>query len=624
MLWRMFARSGPAPESARQRGGAHLTGPLLALTLLFALLVPAPAHALTYFVDNASVNASPSGPGTKAQPYSTIGAALAAHPDSGAVFVVKAGVYRERVLINASGTGPKPIVLQADSGAAVVVDGADDFSRSEQWVLAGGNVWLAAGVNWPPVQVFADGARLAPSAQAAPDVEPGGWLYVAGSGLYVNLNGDSPALHQAAVGRRSGGFFVQGASHLRIEGFHVTRTESKGIELIGASHVVVSRNRVDQCGSGGIAAEGGLDLQVSGNVVSDNQHHGILFRDGVTGSVIDGNESFANFHLGESWATGIYLAGSPDNVIEGNRLHDNQDSGCEVQTGSNDCVLRRNVSWANGDHGFSHLYASGTISIGNVAWGNRHEAFSIQGNATGTKLYNCIGLDRALETYTYCMLVDSSSTAGFDADYNVMWNTVGGAAIRFGNSIYANAAAFQAATGIGPHTVQADPRFSNPANGDFHLLADSPAIDDATSAAPGWTAVDAAGVAPQDDPDVPNAGGGPFAFADRGAFEFQGGVLSVGGRPRPTGLALASAFPNPGTRSVAFTLVLGAAADVTCSVFDLQGREVWSQSGARPAGSSTLSWSLTDRSGARVPSGMYLARVSRGGESAVLRFVVMK
>ena len=133
-----------------------------------------------------------------------------------------------------------------------------------------------------------------------------------------------------------------------------------------------------------------------------------------------------------------------------------------------------------------------------------------------------------------------------------------------------------------------------------------------------------AGVPPQDDPDVPNAGGGPFAFADRGAFEFQGGVLSVGGRPRQTGLALASAFPNPGTRSVAFTLVLGAAADVTCSVFDLQGREVWSQSGARPAGSSTLSWSLTDRSGAGVPSGMYLARVSRGGESAVLRFVVMK
>src|SRR5262249_25458195 len=158
----MFARSGPAPVSARRRNGVRAAARGLALCSL--LLVAAPAHAF-FYVDNANPNASPSGPGTRAKPYSTIGAALAAHPDSGTVLVVMPGVYREKVVMDAGGTATSPIVVQADASGEVVLDGADDFSHAEQWAPAGGNVWLAAGVTWQPVQVFADGGRLAPSGQ---------------------------------------------------------------------------------------------------------------------------------------------------------------------------------------------------------------------------------------------------------------------------------------------------------------------------------------------------------------------------------------------------------------------------------------------------------------------------
>jgi RHS repeat-associated protein len=70
----------------------------------------------------------------------------------------------------------------------------------------------------------------------------------------------------------------------------------------------------------------------------------------------------------------------------------------------------------------------------------------------------------------------------------------------------------------GPGTdgiISADPRYRDPARGDFRLRHDSPSIDaaDDTAAPP----TDAGGAPRFDDPWVPN---GPGGFADMGAFEF--------------------------------------------------------------------------------------------------------
>src|SRR5262249_5549142 len=259
-----------------------------------------------------------------------------------------------------------------------------------------GDVWLAAGVSWTPQNVYADGQRLQTSSQAPADVGSGEWLYVPGTGLYVNVGGGSPASHAAPVGRGPPGFPVGGGSNLLIGGFTIQRAEDKGVEVINASRVVVKRNEVRQCGSGGIAVRASSGVQVFGNRVSDSNHHGIELREGVTNSIVDENESFANVHAVVSWATGIYLAGSSDNLIENNRRHDNQDSGCEIQTGSNDNVVRQNVAWSNGDHGFAELYATGTLLLNNTAWGNHTEQYSVEGGSTGTRLYNCLAVSRSL------------------------------------------------------------------------------------------------------------------------------------------------------------------------------------------------------------------------------------
>src|SRR5262249_3340665 len=153
-----------------------------------------------------------------------------------------------------------------------------------------------------------------------------------------------------------------------------------------------------------------------------------------------------------------------------------------------------------------------------------------------------------------------------------------------------NVAAFQAATGIGPHSFGADPRFVDATNGDFHLRWDSPAIDAATTDVPDWDALDADGFMRTDAPDTPNTASGAGGFAARGAYEYQSGVLGVGDGAGPRALALSAAFPTPSHRSVAFTLRLPAASDVSWSVYDVQGREVWRETGVRQAGDTTLRW----------------------------------
>ena len=599
-----------------------------ALALALAMVsMPAPARAWapsTWYVDNTNGNCSDTGTGVKNRPYCSISAALAAHRDSGVTIVVRGGPYRERVSIPSNGSASAPIVVRTD-GSAVVIDGSDDYSLPGLWTQYSGDVWLAASVDWTPGQVFADGARLLNNGTGKPkDLLPGQWMEVAGAGLYVNAGGGSPAAHAAAVGHRTHGFLVSAHSHVFISGFTILRTEDKGIELLNASDVVVRDNVVRQCGSGGIAAAASQNVQFHGNTVSDNNHHGIELREGVTQSVVDDNESYGNSHVDVSWATGIYLAGSAGNRIENNRVHDNQDSGMEIQTGSNDNLVVQNVSWANGDHGFATLYATGNLYLNNDAWGNHTEGFSVEGGSTGTRLYNCISVRTPIAPQTYAMFVDTSSTTGFDADYNILWDTAGQAPVRFGKNVYANVGAFLAATGIGPHTFGADPRLVDAAHGDFELRSDSPAIDAAITSIPGWDKLDMDGFIRTDEPATPNTGAGPVPFADRGALEFHDGVLAVGGPASVPGLALSAAFPNPSRNAVAFTLRLGTTADVNFSVYDLLGREVWSERGERPAGVTTLRWPLTGADGTRVPSGLYLARVQRGGEAVTTRFAVTR
>ena len=330
---------------------------------------------------------------------------------------------------------------------------------------------------------------------------------------------------------RAHGFRLAARSYVHVIGFNITHTTDKGIYLLSASNnCVISGNSITFTGSQGITVNGCTDVVLESNVTSDNRDHGISLLN-VSASTLRGNESFRNARVTVRAANGISLMGSAGNRVEGNRVHDNEDTGLQISAGSNNNVVLQNRSWRNGDHGIDHLNSTGNHHIGCVAWGNFNEGMSIEGNSTGTRVFNCISVDNGLTTNGVDLLVDPSSFSGFDSNFNIFWNSTPQAPVRVNGVTYATVAAYSAATGEDANSIQADPRFVNPAAGDFHLQPNSPAIDAATSSVANWPALDAEGNSRFDDPATANTGVGPVAFADRGALEFLGGGPPVDRAP---------------------------------------------------------------------------------------------
>jgi hypothetical protein len=213
---------------ARARGRGRFIATVLPLALL--TILTGTAGAATYYVDNQNPAATDAGPGTPATPYRTISAAVTQHGGPGTTILVSPGTYREQVSVSASGASGQPFVLHA-TGAGVRVEGADDYSASDLWVLVNGNVWLASSVTWDPKQVFVDGARLAPSTDAPASIPANTFEWVSGTGLYVNLGGGSPGSHDTQVGHRNYGFTMFTKSWIEIEGFDVRHASDRGIYL---------------------------------------------------------------------------------------------------------------------------------------------------------------------------------------------------------------------------------------------------------------------------------------------------------------------------------------------------------------------------------------------------------
>ena len=148
-------RTEADPETRHEPIGRGVRG-LLAALALCAAAVPRGAPAATHVVDGSIAAADDSGPGTSERPWRTIGrAAREAMP--GDVALIRTGVYRERVVIERSGTEEKPILFQADGASPVIVTGADvlrGWRREEALASGQGRPARREGANlfsteWP-------------------------------------------------------------------------------------------------------------------------------------------------------------------------------------------------------------------------------------------------------------------------------------------------------------------------------------------------------------------------------------------------------------------------------------------------------------------------------------------
>src|ERR1051326_1910904 len=95
-----------------------------AISLSVAAITCLSLEGATYDVAQSNPKASDNGPGSSEQPWKTVSKA-AGMVGPGDLVLIHEGVYRERVLLNTSGTSQKPIRFQAAPGAYVILTGAD-------------------------------------------------------------------------------------------------------------------------------------------------------------------------------------------------------------------------------------------------------------------------------------------------------------------------------------------------------------------------------------------------------------------------------------------------------------------------------------------------------------------
>src|SRR5205814_4580142 len=283
-----------------------------------------------------------------------------------------------------------------------------------------------------------------------------------------------------------------------------------------------------------IALSNSTASTVTRNVTHHHSDTGIYLQSATTTTTVSYDESSFNANQYQRNANGMNVIGAR-NVVIGNRVHDNEDSGLQFYTGGNDNLATLNVSYGNGDHGIDDLNVTGGRLIGNTIYHNCTSGINVEGTSGSYVVKNNVSVDNAVFKVNPTPIkpgappndcnrragnigIWDSAPPSTTVDTNLVYLSVSGTMYVFGSS-YSSLAAMQAATGQETHGKQANPGFADAANGNLRPTEGSPAIDSADSAAPFESATDVTGAARAADPQVANTGLGSRKYDDRGAYE---------------------------------------------------------------------------------------------------------
>ena len=116
---------------------------------------------------------------------------------------------------------------------------------------------------------------------------------------------------------------------------------------------------------------------------------------------------------------------------------------------------------------------------------------------------------------------------------------------------------------------------------------------------------------------------GPVARATTDA-EGYFALASLGGPALPQGFALGQNYPNPFNPSTIIPYQLPTAAQVRLEVFNVLGQRVATLvNEERPAGLHAAAWDATNAAGQAVAAGVYMYRLTAGGEQHTRRMVLI-
>ena len=393
----------------------------------------------------------------------------------------------------------------SDSGQGTVQAPYCRISAAASVAAAGDTVTVSAGDYNEQVIVAHSGIQSAPI------------VFTAAEGASVNIFG------------KDNGFRISSRSWITINGFTISDTIKYGIYIKQSAHITISNNHVTRSGlpieglnNYGIKLDSVTDSLISGNTIDYNTDSGIFLSNGSTRVTIEGNHISFNAQQYSRAAAGMDVRG-PGNIIKNNISHHNEDSGIQLRSGGADCLVVNNLSYRNGDHGIDVSYAPGQRIIGNTVYGNTTSGINIEGSSSYCTLANNITVDNGIRSPRKDgnINITSESAVGTVIDHDLMWLSEPWIMIVWADRDYMTLADLVAATGKETHGIEADPKWIDPQNGNFRLMAGSPAIDSADSSADGADSEDIESNPRVDDQTIPNTGTGARTYDDRGAYEYQ-------------------------------------------------------------------------------------------------------
>lgn len=377
------------------------------------------------------------GPGTEDMSWRTIQRAAATLEAGHTVFIM-AGTYRERVVLENSGTPDNYIVYTARPGDVVTIDGK--------------------GMSLP-----SDDSGL---------IEVSDVSYIRISGLRVMNSGPN---------ENNVGILVDGSRHIIIEDNYIYNTVSSGIGVWDCSNIVIDGNEVElACNDGEqecITVASTDTFEIRNNHVhhggpGTNGGEGIDAKDGSSNGKIYGN----HVHHTNADRTGIYMdswdkhtfniavyqnivhacsagitlasemGGLLENIqIYNNIAYNNKVNGFEIGGWGEEGIARHPVSNVG--------FMNNTAYKNGVDWGGG--IFIENPDAENIVIRNNIVSQNLM-----FQIADESSLEDLVVDHNLIDGYRG-----YDGEIQGN------------DHVAGNPGFVDPANGDFHLQMNSPAID---------------------------------------------------------------------------------------------------------------------------------------------------
>jgi len=398
--------------------------------MLFTLLVTSVSASwgTIYYV---SPSGSDAYPGTMAQPWQTITKAANTLSPGDTVYI-RAGIYHERVVPLNSGSAGLQIVYASFPGDQVTVDGS--------------------GVLVPEWSGLFEVLNRA---------------YIRVSGLKI-INSIS--------NQHNPGILVENSNHIRVEKNYIRNTNDSGIAVWSSSDVIIDGNQIEgACLSGwneNISIGGTNTFEIKNNHVHDSNKEGICAKDGSFNGSISGN------HVHHTKAVGIYVDAWDKHTcnmeVYANVVHDTESHGFAVASEQGGLLenvkLYNNVAYHNkwaglnvsdcciASHPMSNIWV-----MNNTIYNNGWDPWGggiLLGNpqAQGLVARNNI----CSQNLSFQMAANSSIS--YTADHNLIDGYRGGE-----DEIY------------GADHVEGNPRFVNPAGGNFHVRGGSPAIDRGSS-----------------------------------------------------------------------------------------------------------------------------------------------